>query len=399
MLTRNKANPGITSSGIRKHTTRAANKNDLKLRAMINITLTTPTAAFIVKKVLRFSCGLAVLFSCTVLNAQNHISVFATQTGDDLLEELVDAYKPIEVLNYGEARDLMYGTIYKVNDSVSCVYSGHRLYLPDGVDPSTHLYMNGDSDGINAEHTYPRSKGAAEEDGNGKGFSDMHHLFPTRAAVNSARSNFPFGDVNDDQTTSWYYLDQTQSNTPSANIDAYSERINGLFEPKEAHKGNVARAILYFFTMYKDAAIDADPDFFESQRETLLEWHQLDPVDENEWDRTYMIAAYQNDKPNPFVLDSTLAARAYCQGDPVDCGYGVDIEEPDQPQVLVYPNPVIDRLHIVSEGKSTVRVFDMLGRMVAEETFSYEIDLPFSFLIPGIYLVVVDGEVFRVVKI
>lgn len=168
-----------------------------------------PLSFTIYNAIVLAGCTFLILFS-TQLRAQYHIPVFPNLTGDFLLSKLLDDYKTSSVLDYGVARDLMYGTIYNINDSVSCVYSGHKLHLPQGVDPSSYLYMNGSPNGINAEHTYPRSKGADEDNGNA--FSDMHHLFPTRAAVNSARSNFPFGEIIDNQTTTWYHLDQSQSN-------------------------------------------------------------------------------------------------------------------------------------------------------------------------------------------
>lgn len=346
---------------------------------------------------LYFATSLLLILSHSNLNAQSHVPVFPDLTGDELLTEVVYEYKPFTVLDYGEARDIMYGTIYNVDDYVSCVYSGHTLYLPPGVDPSTHLYMNGASDGINAEHTYPRSKGADEENGNA--YSDMHHLFPVRAAVNTARSNLPFGEIDDNQTTSWYYLNQTQSNIPSTNIDAYSERINGMFEPRESHKGNVARAIFYFYTMYQEDALEADPDFFESQRATLCEWHGNDPVDLAEWERTFMIAGYQDNLPNPFVLDCTLAYRSYCQGFSSDCETTIVNDEPNQPQIRVYPNPVTDELRVVSAGDNALRVVDLLGRIHIEQEFTNEIALDVSSLEKGIYFVWISGTTFRVMKL
>ncbi len=332
----------------------------------------------------------------TPLHAQPQTPVFPDLTGADLLTAVVNAYKPSSVLDYGEARDLMYGTIYKVNDSVSCVYSGHTLYLPAGVDPSTHLFMNGSSNGINAEHTYPRSKGADEDNGNP--YSDLHHLFPSRAGVNSARGNLPFGEIEDSQAASWYYLNQTQSIIPTSNIDAYSERGNGRFEPREQHKGNVARAIFYFYTMYEEDALAADPDFFALQRETLCEWHGQDPVDMAEWERTYMIADYQNDKPNPFVLDCSLVYRSYCQGVPSDCEIPVSAREEVPAPIQVYPNPFTDRLQVVAEGNSTLQVIDILGRVHTEQYFSESILLDLSGLKPGMYVVWVNEQMFKVIK-
>jgi hypothetical protein len=45
---------------------------------------------------------------------------------------------------------------------------------------------------------------------------------------------------------------------------------------------------------------------------TLCDWHNYDPVDSLEWERTFAIAKYQDNKANPFVLDCSLAKRAYC---------------------------------------------------------------------------------------
>ena len=55
----------------------------------------------------------------------------------------------------------------------------------------------------------------------------------------------------------------------------------------------------------------ADEYFFEVQKDTLKTWHDQDPADEDEISRTWQIAEYQENKPNPFILDATLVERAY----------------------------------------------------------------------------------------
>ena len=47
------------------------------------------------------------------------------------------------------------------------------------------------------------------------------------------------------------------------------------------------------------------------KRQILYAWHKEDPVDEIELSRTYAIAGYQNNIPNPFVLDSSLIKRIW----------------------------------------------------------------------------------------
>jgi endonuclease I len=327
------------------------------------------------------------LFSIALM-AQNHTPVHTTLTGEALLDQVVADYKTSTVLGYGPARDILYGTIDIKNDSVSGIYTGHKLYLPPGVDPSIHLFMDGNANGINAEHAYPRSKGARE----GNGFSDMHHLFPSRTAVNTSRSNFPFADINDSQTASWFYLDESESNVPRVNIDLYSERVNGAFEPRESKKGDIARAMTYFYTMYREEALAADPIFFEGQRETLCRWNREDPVDLTEWERTLMIAEYQDDLPNPFILDSTLVDRAYCESTTA-------IIEADDDVVELYPNPVVDVLHIKMEGVANVKVIGVWGQVWYERKILNATEIDLSKLKKGVYTVLVNGRAQKVLKL
>ena len=60
------------------------------------------------------------------------------------------------------------------------------------------------------------------------------------------------------------WQDYQQNNPPSQNRDKYSESASSVFEPREEVKGDIARAIFYFYTMY---SIVADDDFFENQKE------------------------------------------------------------------------------------------------------------------------------------
>jgi hypothetical protein len=80
----------------------------------------------------------------------------------------------------------------------------------------------------------------------------------------------------------------------------------------------VARAQFYFFTVYRNEALAADPGFFEVQKSVLRAWHEADPADAAEYERTCAIAPHQDDKVNPFVIDPTLVDRAYFDTTPVE---------------------------------------------------------------------------------
>jgi endonuclease I len=230
-------------------------------------------------------------------------------SGQELIDALFEDYRPATVLTLAQAKDSIYASIDIQGDSVHGFYTDFAVLLEPGEDPSQSVFQNGN--GINLEHGWPQSKGATEGT---QAYMDMHHLFPTRVAVNSARGSFPFAEIPDDETTTWYYKGDALSSIPSSNIDAYSESVNGAFEPRESVKGDVARAMFYFFTMYRAQADAAAPGFFDEQRADLCNWHLADPADDREQTRNEKIAALQDGRLNPFVLDCTLARRAYCTG-------------------------------------------------------------------------------------
>lgn len=247
--------------------------------------------------------------------------IFPDLQGQQLLDALVQEYKSAsDSYDYDEARDVLYGTIDVNNDSLTGIYTGYTIYLDPNADPSSDAYNKG----INAEHGWPQSKGASSEPAR----SDMHHLYPTYTSANSSRGNHPYADINDEETVSWWRND-SQVSTPDYNfIDEYSERREGhpsglnhpngeeydSWEPREDAKGDIARSMFYFYTMYKDQADAADPLFFEVQKEFLRSWNTLDSVSQKEYDRTCAIAGYQSGKVNPFVIDPTLVERAYFEG-------------------------------------------------------------------------------------
>ena len=219
----------------------------------------------------------------------------------ELIDFLQENYKTSTTLGYTDARDTLYLNIDRIDGQVKGVYTNYAVDLPTtGVDPSTHLYENG----INCEHVWPRSMYEGEEPIK----SDMHTLRPCKDNVNSARNNKPFNEITDGQTITWYWQDSQTSNIPSSNIDEYSENHDSYFEPREDRKGDIARTMFYFYTMYSE---EADGDFFELQKDILKTWHDQDSANEEEVTRTWQIADYQEDKPNPFILDETLVERAY----------------------------------------------------------------------------------------
>ena len=253
----------------------------------------------------RYIITLVLLASLSVLLAE----VIAPSLYEEALwDYLVDNYKTSATMGYDVARDVLYGEIDSQPDNqLSCIYTNFTITLDPDLDPSTNAF----SQGINCEHTWPQSYGADQEPQR----SDMHHLYPCKDNVNSSRSNSPFGEIPDYETDVWYRYAEILNTIPTSNIDEYSEKDNyadDQWEPREASKGNIARSMFYFYTMYFD---DIQHTFMNNQMSDLYEWHLQDPADEDEIARTWAIAGYQENMPNPFVIDETLIERIwYYQG-------------------------------------------------------------------------------------
>lgn len=318
---------------------------------------------------------------CLPLSAQ-HLPVFPDLEGDALIQALQSNFRPNQVLSYADARDTLYANIDVQNGLITCVYTGFQVQLPPGEDPTTAIFLNGE--GINTEHTYPQAYGAAADPPR----ADMHHIFPSQVDVNSARGNLPFLEIPDNQADAWWYLGIAQSNIPGSQIDLYSE-VNELgFEPREAHKGDVARAMFYFYTVYRAEANAANPAYFEPQRNTLCQWHIQDPVDDKEWQRSQKIAAYQDGKANPFVLDCTLATRSYCAGVVEPCVPMVGTQNQQSPfdfQFRAIPNPAIGPVKLMyslpHSGVSQLKVYSALGQLLFSSPLEKQAEGEHAFLL------------------
>lgn len=239
-----------------------------------------------------------------VLEARAQQDICPGKSGTAALQCVQSNYSPTETLGYDPARDVLYRDIdADGSGELEGIYSGYTITLTSGEDPSKDAF----SKDINAEHVFPQSKGAGTEPRK----SDMHNLYPARAQVNFARSNIPFGESPNSETDKWYRADQTRTAVPRSSIDAYSERLgSSTWEPRENREGDIARAVFYFYAIYKPSADDA---FFEEMKAQLLDWHESDPPTQAEIDRSSEIAAEQGNE-NPFVLDETLAERVFGSG-------------------------------------------------------------------------------------
>ncbi|HEX4047267.1 MAG TPA: endonuclease, partial [Elusimicrobiota bacterium] len=181
---------------------------------------------------------------------------------------------------------------------VADAYSG--VFIPGTSAESRDYSETGDKthDGwsraqaMNVEHVFPQSlfeKALPMR-------SDLHHLMATFEHPNGMRGSLPFGVAK----APFDYRN-----------DAGARRDGRVFEPPDFTKGRVARALLYFYSRYKDEAFFREPRvaaFWNGQIETVLDWNRRFPPTVEEQRRNDHVSAFQGNR-NPFVDDPGLADR------------------------------------------------------------------------------------------
>jgi endonuclease I len=165
--------------------------------------------------------------------------------------------------------------------------------------------VNSDS-GLSREHTWchnwmPTNPADSPERNE---YSDQHHLFPVNQNhANVIRNDHPLGIV--------ATLDPSNGTFLSAK---FGKNANGetVYEPRDQHKGDAARAILYMALRYD--GIDGYRWTFDTLRarmvwkakeapedlQVLLDWHRQDPPGRWEVERNDYIQSIQGNR-NPFV--------------------------------------------------------------------------------------------------
>ena len=191
-----------------------------------------------------------------------------------------------EDLGYNQARIQMYGYVDADGGQIQCIYTGFEQASGFVTYPNP----------INAEHLVPQSfYGSASPMK-----SDIWSIRPCHGSANSARSNDPYGEV-PDGSAQWYGVtaagDYLSTGNAPSNPDAFSEGSGGFWEPREAVKGDVARSVFYFYTMYPTEAGSlsdvGDPAL-------LYQWHLDDPVSPDEVVRNNRTEVAQGNR-NPYI--------------------------------------------------------------------------------------------------
>lgn len=224
---------------------------------------------------------------------------------------------------YQKQTDRYYENGSPVKGYIYEFYSGVKW--PDGWYPNAKDTRGG----YNREHVWCQSHSTGLWGENGGG-GDMHHIRPSETRLNSARGNNPFGEVPNRESNKTYAKFGT--NLTYA-LGGYVS--DGIFEPLDNKKGDVARIVLYLYLHYNSYSVsslfdgyastngdNSNSSYFattllpltnitannteEDALKMLLRWNSSDPVDDIERRRNDKVATYQGNR-NPFIDNSNYA--------------------------------------------------------------------------------------------
>lgn len=317
---------------------------------------------------MKLICFLLMFFILQIIFGQEII--FPGMNGDSLQKELVRYYPPNNIDDYDQSRYKLYHDVFKNQDSLECFCTGFKIR----VDRQVNILSWTAKFGIQTEHLYPRSKGAEKL----PALADLHHLVPVKATVNTLRKNAPYKEIDDRKTMYWLIGDKVFLVPDKSKIDENSEYVTGGFEPRESKKGDVARSIFYFYTLYQKQADKSDNRFFASMLDDLCRWHRKDKVDSVEWKKTMAIGRNQGNV-NPFLVDATLAERCFCAD--------VITESVKTYNMELYPNPTKGLLYIsIPEysGQIIMTIKSDAGKLISTHYLMYSGLITWR-LTPGIY--------------
>ena len=206
---------------------------------------------------------------------------------------------------YDSARGFLYQDVEDPNDDnlIEDLYAGRVIT----VDRRANSTTDATDANLNAEHAWPQSCGAGlDRISSGVRSTgprgDLHIIYAADAPANNSRSNFPFGLISGNPESSY---------GPDSAGNFSRRGSNGtttVFEPRAEKRGDIARALFYFYVRYvPEIPAQLSLENFNIEEATLLQWAQQDPVDAFEWARNNEVYAVQGNR-NPFVDRPALLA-------------------------------------------------------------------------------------------
>ncbi len=252
--------------------------------------------------------------------------------GAELKQALHDVVDDHVAFNY----DVLWTILQQTDECPTNAAEVQLVYMQIGRDKSNNGGLAGQ---WNREHLWPQSHGAGNPFGTGDpsptwpSSVDAHHLKPSDVQINGLRGNKDFDPGG-----------ETVAGAPPT-----CRTTVDTFEPPDASKGDVARAMFYMDVRYAgDVANEPDLELVDAvgtsgpqlgRLSTLVRWHFQDPPDDFERRRNDLIFANWQRNRNPFVdhPEWVLKVWAYNMAIATAAGAGGGIL-PANPQVPYHSN-------------------------------------------------------------
>jgi hypothetical protein len=256
---------------------------------------------------------------------------------------------------------------------VTCVYSGdNRIY--NGT-------LNWTNDNFSREHTYCKSWMPTNPAGTGgpggselPEYNDQHHLFPVNQNdANGVRSNNPLGEV---VTVTSTFLGAK-----------YGKDANGkyVYEPRDIHKGDAARAMFYMCANYNGVtnhnwSLPSTTSYNQDQ-DVLKKWHYQDPPSNWEIARNEFVDSLQGNR-NPFIDNPDWVCyidfktmNYIANPAQIPCSnVGMNAIENPISQVSVFPNPSTDFANVSFNASKfqnvEVSILDITGKVLVSNNYT-----------------------------
>jgi len=273
------------------------------------------------------------------------------------LEQLQDRIRPHTSFPYASYTNVMINS-FEAQDTtggqkvVYCVYSGyaHVYNEPFG-------WIGSPGGTLSREHTFAHSWYPTYPSNTGIEYSDFYNLFPTHQNnANNRRSNHPLGIV---QNITYQFMDGKLGTDANGNT---------VYEPKNSHKGDAARAMFYMVTRYHNW--NGNQWYLPAQQsqDILKMWHFTDPPDAWEIARNDYIHSRQGNR-NPFVDSIHFALKIDFHT--MQALSTLDVERPGL-AYKIYPNPAHNKIFITIEtqinGTLYFNLFDLNGDRILSDS-------------------------------
>ena len=195
---------------------------------------------------------------------------------------------------------------------------------------NTKRYVRNGWNGMNREHSLQKSWWGG--DTSVGAYTDLNHLYPSDADANSAKLNYPLGEVSPSGIT--FDNDLVLVGNP---VSGQGGGARYVFEPADEYKGDFARTYFYMVTCYQNLSWKYQymtqngtyPSMQGWAVELLLKWHRQDPVSDKERNRNDEVYRLQYNR-NPFIdypdlveyIWGSMKGKAYTDADLPPVGDG-----------------------------------------------------------------------------